>query len=332
MFLFFYLFPFVLLFQLNDDQQALDLVPLTNPLITSEQFDILEIEFHENDDNDAVSGPKKPKNKSNGKKSKKKIDKKEKKKKLKDEKKKLKAIKNNKRNNSDITTSELINNSGNNNTQSSIKEINESKDNEDGLNENKKITEAINQVDGQLDEYDVIKSNEAVNNEDTVDGKNLENNESNYDELTPILINSEPPHINRSPTTSVSPTGFYRSSESIPFIDDSPVKSYDYRNRPAAPDPIETVIEQTNHEQVSSQSPGNTEPAQDVAANLTQFLIESSDHRTHQFEVPINYKEKLCQFCHQPLDLKNTVKCRSCGLIIHGMCALQVSQDNFIII
>lgn len=196
---------------------------------------------------------------------------------------------------------------------------------------NKNLNGANIEIDanGNYDELPLIKV-EA----DVVDGSNY------HHDLNEILTNvAENEGGHNLDNLKVESSGFSRSSsESIPFIDDSP-RHCQYNLVNGFPDGGRFIVLQPQNigsqsiiyarkiekqAALSSVKPLLKRDQFDKSAQiLYQSLKESIDHHFERVE---QLESKLCQVCHEFLIAPDTVKCLTCGLVCHHSCtASQVS-------
>lgn len=140
-----------------------------------------------------------------------------------------------------------------------------------------------------------------------------------------------------------------KSSESIPFIDESP-----RRRRQASPDVVAAVtnyhdarfITINAQNSASNFSKENRSPVKDTTISSNNEVaakrLDKSAHvlyqsqlelpLAHHFEVVVGGLEvKLCQVCHEFLMVPSTVRCLTCGFVCHEGCvATKVSGQKII--
>lgn len=118
---------------------------------------------------------------------------------------------------------------------------------------------------------------------------------------------------------------FTRSSDSIPFIDESPRRTapgnyHDARFITIQPQNIgsQSYVYARKIEKIHTMKVPKREQFDKSAQILYQSLKESIDH--HFERVVGSVESKLCQVCHEFLLVPETVKCLTCGLVCHHSC------------
>lgn len=194
---------------------------------------------------------------------------------------------------------------------------------------------------------------------------NCSSDDGNYDELPLIRIEEFGEDLGDCDTTTTKPqqhTHFSKSSsESIPFIDESPrrqVSNYhDARfitisaqnvgaaatsNQSAILRP-EDVVELVVVDVASSSSPPSTHverihqtavPKRDRFDKSAQILYQSQLELpvVHHFEVVERLDVKLCQVCHEFLVVPTSVRCLTCGFVCHEDCVATKVSKNYLLI
>lgn len=130
---------------------------------------------------------------------------------------------------------------------------------------------------------------------------------------------------NNSNTDLLKAICFTRSSDSIPFIDESPRRTTPSANFHEArfitiqPQNIgsQSYIYARKIEKTHSIKVPKRDQFDKSAQILYQSLKESIDHH---FERVGSVDSKLCQVCHEFLLVPETVKCLTCGLVCHHSC------------
>lgn len=211
----------------------------------------------------------------------------------------------------------------------------------------------------------VIESYNENNNDDTTATHNENNNSGDYDSLPVIKVEPSTDNIDGSfniqcnnneiydgngnviataatTTNAISlPPISCSSSDSIPFIDDSP------NPRRATSVPIEQRRNLHDSRFITLQ-PRNIgaqsiiyarkiekpipivikiPPKRDLFDKSAQILYQSlKESIDHHFERAAHLNSKLCQVCHEFLLVPDAIKCLTCGLVCHQSCILpQVS-------
>lgn len=169
-------------------------------------------------------------------------------------------------------------------------------------------------------------------------------------DLVRLRHSSEPPPKTDSHPPLLRITGFGRSADSIPFIDESPRKICNYHEErfiTIQPQNIGSV--QTQQQQQLSSSlvllpsfkPPPTAPIAVSTADQLPVLVEPYKDSLevtrleahplvgveveHHFRIVLRVDAKLCQMCHEFLEQDTTaatvVRCLTCGLVCHELCA-----------
>lgn len=166
----------------------------------------------------------------------------------------------------------------------------------------------------------------------------MNDNNGNYDELPLIRIEEFEDATDGSQQISKKSEHFSKSSESIPFIDESP------RHQPQS-NLFETryiTIEPQNIGSQSSKNPSNNNniskiesihtsvvPKREQFDKSAQILYQSQIQLpvAHHFEMVQRLDVKLCQVCHEFLLEPKSVRCLTCGFVCHQSCvATKVSE------
>ncbi|KAJ6640125.1 hypothetical protein Bhyg_12874 [Pseudolycoriella hygida] len=159
----------------------------------------------------------------------------------------------------------------------------------------------------------------------------LNANNGNYDELPLIRIEEFGDVTDGTQAIPTKSEHFSKSSESIPFIDESP------RHQPQ-PNLFETRYITIEPQNVGSQSSKNTSnnnnvskiesihtsvvPKREQFDKSAQILYQSQIQLpvAHHFEMVQRLDVKLCQVCHEFLLEPNSVRCLTCGFVCHERC------------
>lgn len=195
-------------------------------------------------------------------------------------------------------------------------------------------------------------------NKDIVDNHSECNAKGQYDSLPMIKVDKSADDVTKSNNDQIDGNGNVvpaaaaaaplisrSSSDSIPFIDDSP------NPRRAVSIPIEThknfhdgrfitlhprnigaqsMIYARKLEKplpIAFKIPAKRDQFDKSAHILYQSLKESIDHH---FERAAQLHNKLCQVCHEFLLVPEAVKCLTCGIVCHQSCTLpQVSFNRY---
>ncbi len=168
----------------------------------------------------------------------------------------------------------------------------------------------------------------------------LNDNNGNYDELPLIRIEEfgDATDGSQQQIPNKSEHSFSKSSESIPFIDESP------RHQPQ-PNLFETRYITIEPQNIGSQSSKNTSnnnniskiesihtsvvPKREQFDKSAQILYQSQIQLpvAHHFEMVQRLDVKLCQVCHEFLLEPKSVRCLTCGFACHESCvATKVSE------
>lgn len=165
-------------------------------------------------------------------------------------------------------------------------------------------------------------------------------NNGNYDELPLIRIEEFGDATDGSQPIPNKSEHFSKSSESIPFIDESP------RHLPQSNlfDTRYITIEPQN---IGSQSSNNTSnnnniskiesihtsvvPKREQFDKSAQILYQSQIQLpvAHHFEMVQRLDVKLCQVCHEFLLEPKSVRCLTCGFVCHESCVATKVSDCY---
>ncbi|XP_037026523.1 uncharacterized protein LOC119067561 isoform X2 [Bradysia coprophila] len=191
--------------------------------------------------------------------------------------------------------------------------------------------------DGGLEEDKIRPSSvqsETKKREEKIEEKQdqpLNDKSGNYDELPLIRIEEFADNTDDSQQLPKKSEHFSKSSESIPFIDESP------RHQPQS-NLFETryiTIEPQNIGSQSSKNPSNNNNIGKIESIHTsavqkreqfdksaQILYQSQMQLpvAHHFEMVQRLDVKLCQVCHEFLLEPKSVRCLTCGFVCHESC------------
>lgn len=173
--------------------------------------------------------------------------------------------------------------------------------------------------------------------ENNREGK-LNDNNGNYDELPLIRIEEFGDVTDGSQTIAKKSEHFSKSSESIPFIDESPR----HQQQPNLFETRYITIEPQNIGSQSSKNQSNNNnvvkiesihtsvvPKREQFDKSAQILYQSQIQLpvAHHFEMVQRLDVKLCQVCHEFLLEPKSVRCLTCGFVCHESCvATKVSE------
>lgn len=210
----------------------------------------------------------------------------------------------------------------------------------DSNNEKRKQTDD----DGGTDEEKLgLLAQTAKVDDESVEKKpeeKVNENNGNYDELPLIRIEEFGDVTDGGAPIAKKSEHFSKSSESIPFIDESP------RHQPQ-PNLFETRYITIEPQNIGSQSSKNTAnnnniskiesihtsvvPKREQFDKSAQILYQSQIQLpvAHHFEMVQRLDVKLCQVCHEFLLEPKSVRCLTCGFVCHESCvATKVSKLN----
>lgn len=195
--------------------------------------------------------------------------------------------------------------------------------------QNNKNFNRSSQIDsnGNYDELPLIKI-EA----DVVDANDYQHDLNSIEIPTNDIVDSASHNVDN---LKIESCGFSRSSsESIPFIDDSPrhcqnniVNGFPDGGRFIVLQPqnigSQSIIYARKIEKQSALSSIKPLPKRDQFDKSAQILYQSlKESIDHHFERVEHLESKLCQVCHEFLLAPDTVKCLTCGLVCHHSCTI----------
>lgn len=180
----------------------------------------------------------------------------------------------------------------------------------------------------------LLVQNETTKTEEKIEEKQdqpLNDKNGNYDELPLIRIEEFGDNTDGIPQMPKKSEHFSKSSESIPFIDESP------RHQPQS-NLFETRYITIEPQNIGSQSSKNTSNNNNIGKiesihtsavqkreqfdKSAQILYQSQIQLpvAHHFEMVQRLDVKLCQVCHEFLLEPKSVRCLTCGFVCHESC------------